>query len=75
MANRFARLEVNPDFWIVLDRRIGHEPKFVAIGETAHIPITTREDGTMNRRTEQRWLTFGKGRKPVRHSVSIEGDR
>ena len=75
MSDRFARLEMDPDLRIVLDRRIRHQPKFIAVGETVHVSITPGEDGAMNRRTEQWRLTFRKGRKPVRHSVSIEGDR
>jgi hypothetical protein len=75
MPDRFTRLKMDPDLRIVLNRRIRHEPKFVAVGETAHVLIATGEDGAMNRRAEQWWLTIRKRRKPVRHSVSIGGDR
>jgi hypothetical protein len=69
MSNRITGRKVNPDFGVVLHRRIGNQAECVSVAHGIQMTVSTREHRPVHRRPEAPGRVFGKWRRVSRHAV------
>lgn len=58
MADRLARLEVHPDFGIILAGRVRDQQNAVARVHRVEVSVTTGEYRPVDRRAKLAWMAF-----------------